>query len=71
MKIGMGWIGWTEQQTLATDMQSIEAAYRGRHEMLQSLAGKELRPARIETVAPAMTTMTPNMFAAIFGGKHK
>ncbi len=61
----MGWVGWTEEQTLATNMQSIEIAYRGRHEMLQSLAGKEINPARIEREQ----AMTPNLFAAIFGGK--
>lgn len=69
MKIGMGWVGWTEEQTLATDMQSIEAAYRGRHEMLQALAGKEVRHSKIETTDPALKAMTPTMFAAIFGGK--
>ncbi len=62
----MGWVGWTEEQTLATDMQSIEIAYRGRHEMLQALAGKEIDPAKIDA---APVTMTPQMIAAMFGGK--
>jgi hypothetical protein len=64
----MGWVGWTEEQTLATDMQSIEAAYRGRHEMLCSLAGKEIQPAKVESVQPVMT-MTPQLFTAMFGRK--
>jgi len=63
----MGWLGWTEEQTLATDMQSIEAAYRGRHEMLRSLAGREIAPAKIE--AEQVRTMTPELFMAMFGGK--
>jgi hypothetical protein len=49
-------------------MQSIEAAYRGRHEMLCSLAGKEIQPAKVESVQPVMT-MTPQLFTAMFGRK--
>jgi hypothetical protein len=66
----MGWIGWTEEQTLATDMQSIEAAYRGRHEMLQSLAGKEIAQAKIGSVGSSPElAMTPSLFVAMFGKK--
>ncbi len=65
----MGWVGWTEEQVLATDMQSIEAAYRGRLEMLQALAGKQIQPAKVETVEGKPRPMTPDLFAAVFGGK--
>ncbi len=66
----MGWVGWTEEQTLATDMQSIEIAYRGRHEMLQALAGKEVAPAKVETQDKIQrVAMTPQLFTAIFGAK--
>ncbi len=64
----MGWLGWTEQQTLASDMQSIEAAYRGRHEMLEALSGKDIPHAKIDKVETAQMPMTPTLFAAIFGG---
>lgn len=35
----MGWIGWTEEQTLATDIRSIVLAYEGRLEMLRHIFG--------------------------------
>lgn len=39
-KLGMGWLGWTEAQTLDTSMPAIVMAYDGRIEMLQSIFGK-------------------------------
>lgn len=35
----MGWIGWTEEQTLNTTMPGIEAAYHGRMNMLGAIFG--------------------------------
>jgi hypothetical protein len=67
MKVGMGWLGWTEQQTLETDMQSIEAAYRGRFEMLRSLAGHDIASAAFETTE-VKKTMSAGLFVAMFGG---
>lgn len=66
----MGWLGWTEQQTLNSDMQSIELAYRGRHEMLCALAGKDVAGAKIETAKPAVLTMTTDLAALMFGRKN-
>lgn len=63
----MGWVGWTEEQTLATDMQSIEAAYRGCHERLSAVAGKPIAQAKID--AAPVRTMTPKLFMAMFGKK--
>lgn len=40
LKLGMGWLGWTEAQTLDTSMPAIVLAYDGRIEMLQSIFGK-------------------------------
>ncbi len=65
----MGWVGWTEEQTLATDMQSIEAAYRGCHERLSAVAGKQIAQAKVETTATAARVMTPHLFMAMFGKK--
>lgn len=31
----MGWLGWTEQETLDTSIPAIEIAYEGRLEMLR------------------------------------
>lgn len=39
MKIGMGWLGWTEEQTLATTIPAIILAYEGRMDMLRSIFG--------------------------------
>lgn len=39
LKIGMGWFGWTEQDTLATDMASIVLAREGRVDMLRYIFG--------------------------------
>lgn len=39
-KLGMGWLGWTEAETLDTSMPAIVLAYDGRIEMLQSIFGK-------------------------------
>ncbi len=35
----MGWLGWTEQQTLDTTIPAIETAFRGRVEMLKACFG--------------------------------
>jgi hypothetical protein len=35
----MGWIGWTEDQTLDTTIPAIEAAYSGRCKMLSAIFG--------------------------------
>lgn len=36
----MGWIGWTEQQTLDTTIEGIRIAYQGRMDMLAAIFGK-------------------------------
>jgi hypothetical protein len=35
----MGWLGWSERETLDTSMPAIIMAYEGRIEMLQSIFG--------------------------------
>ncbi len=69
MKIGMGWVGWTAEQTLATDMQDIETAYRGAHERLSAVAGKQIAQAKVETIKPPVMMLTPKLFMAMFGKK--
>lgn len=66
----MGWVGWTAEQTLATDMQDIEIAYRGAHERLCSVAGRSIQPAKIEQTETSQgRSMTTELFVAMFGGK--
>lgn len=35
----MGWIGWTEEQTLRTTIPAIELAVAGRTDMLRAIFG--------------------------------
>lgn len=39
MKIGTGWLGWTERDTLDTSMPTIILAYEGRIDMLRAIFG--------------------------------
>lgn len=39
LKIGMGWIGWTYEQTLDTPMLAIVDAHKGRMAMLRAIFG--------------------------------
>lgn len=39
MKIGMGWLGWTERQTLDTSIPAVLFAYEGRKDMLRAVFG--------------------------------
>ncbi|MBN8942227.1 MAG: hypothetical protein J0H01_22160 [Rhizobiales bacterium] len=49
--LGMGWLGWTEQQTLESRMTSIMAAYKARIDMLKAIfgGGDGARPAKDAT----------------------
>lgn len=45
MRLGMGWLGWTEADTLDTSMPAIMMAYEGRKDMLQRIFGSgEAKP---------------------------
>lgn len=35
----MGWLGWTEEQTLHADMNAIVLAYEGKVDMLKAIHG--------------------------------
>lgn len=49
--MGTGWLGWTEQQTLATSIPTIELAFEGLVEKLQACYGGADAPPP-EAVAP-------------------
>lgn len=58
----MGWLGWTEEQTLQTTIPALELAYQGRCEMLAAIfGGKDSAPA-VDNTRP----MTPELFDAVF-----
>ena len=39
LKIGMGWLGWSERQTRATTLRGVLLAHEGRIDMLQAIFG--------------------------------
>jgi hypothetical protein len=39
LKIGTGWLGWTERETLETSISTIELAYEGLVEKLRAIHG--------------------------------
>lgn len=61
----MGWLGWTEQETLDTSIPAIVLAYEGRSEMirrtLESVFGSGDDP---EPDAPTPTTKAKPLSAA-------
>lgn len=63
MKIGTGWLGWTEQQTLNTSMDVIVNAYEARLEMLRFVSNK---PAPKSSLPPG-TPMSSDLIMAMFG----
>ena len=44
-KLGTGWLGWTEAETLDTSMVAIAIAYDARIDMLQAIFGGADKPA--------------------------
>jgi hypothetical protein len=54
-------MGWTEEQALATDVNAIAIAFRGRQEMFASIFGGATAKG-----ADMTPTMTPGLFKAMF-----
>lgn len=70
MKIGTGWLGWTEAQTLNTSMDVILDAYEARLEMLRWMTGKPVPKGQsVPVTPPAGTPMSSALFMAMFGKK--
>jgi len=59
----MGWLGWTEQQTLDASIPAIEIALEGRVEMLKACFGSNDKPP--DSPAPVTSVMpAQSVFAA-------
>jgi hypothetical protein len=54
----MGWLGWTEEALMRTDVNSIEMALRGRRDLLKSIFGGSDESAAANGKIPA----TPENF---------
>lgn len=61
MKIGTGWLGWSEADTLDTEIATIWLAWEGRQEMLQAIFGGT--PAADK---PALYVMPASAIGSIF-----
>lgn len=61
--IALGWMGWTEEQALRTDVNAIQAAYEGRCDMFRALFGSG-EPAASTVVSSQ--PMTAELFDAMF-----
>ncbi|RWE96472.1 hypothetical protein [Mesorhizobium sp.] len=61
-EIALGWLGWTEEQALRTDVNAIRVAYQGRTSMLRAIFGGEDEP---EPKKQPITT--GDQFDAMFG----
>jgi hypothetical protein len=68
LKIGMGWLGWTEAQTLDTSMAAIVMAREGRIELLQQIFGDGRtapEPAKLEPDLPDRKTISEGLKSAL------
>lgn len=63
----MGWLGWTEEQTLQTTVPSIEIALAGRCDMLRQIFGGSDEPAP----KPVARPFSIKLFDALFAGGDK
>jgi len=61
----MGWLGWTERQALAADVNAILAGYDGRLDLFETIGWIERKAP--EPKARDLPTLTPGMFRAMFG----
>lgn len=64
----MGWLSWTEEQTLGTTIPSILLAYEGRQDMLKAIFGSSEEAQK--PVKKAARSMSPQLFDAMFGTVH-
>jgi type IV secretory pathway VirJ component len=53
-EIALGWLGWSEEETLSADMNAIEVAHAGRVAMLSAIfgGGKEDKPVELPAFTP-------------------
>ena len=70
MKIGTGWLGWTESQVDDTSIDVIVDAYEARIDMLRFMSGRPMpEPTTRPASPPSGTPMSPKLIMAMFGKK--
>ncbi len=62
----MGWLGWTEEQALAADVNAIVVAHRGRVAMLKAVFGSS-EEAPGDKHLRSESIITPALYDAVFG----
>jgi hypothetical protein len=61
----MGWLGWSESDALAADVNAILVAMQGRVAMLKAVFGGEDKPHEAKPVS--QRPMGPELFKALWG----
>ena len=61
-EIALGWLGWTEEQALKSDVNAIQIAYAGRIDLLTHIFGKR----KDDKPNVASRPLTPQLFDALF-----
>src|SRR5690606_23504683 len=66
-ELALGWLGWSEDQAMRADVNSILIGYVGKMEMLKAISGTaEYQPGGDE-VKTIEREMTVELFDAVFG----
>jgi hypothetical protein len=56
----LGWLGWTEEQAMSADVNTIEVGMRGKVAMLRAVFG-----GAEETAPPELPTLTPDILSSV------
>lgn len=66
-EVALGWLGWTEQQALETDVNAILISHEGRLSMFEAVGWIERVKPPEKVEEPDGRAMTAEMYDAVFG----
>ncbi|KQU96434.1 hypothetical protein [Devosia sp. Root105] len=66
-EVALGWLGWTEAEALAADVNAIVVAHRGRVAMLGAVFGSSDGATQSDQHVRSEREMTPALYDAVFG----
>lgn len=64
-EVALGWLGWTEAEALAADVNAIKVAYAGRVDLLRTVFGGS------KAGTSKQQGLTPQLFDAMYGRARK